>query len=103
MRFRPRCRREERRAVPCHRMQWGAALPIERRHLHKGGHMPITSIVEFPPVEDHYPREGYHRVTRQLNDWRPITRRSEFGEGLLAHVHSIAEDGGVVVVEVWQD
>ena len=65
--------------------------------------MPITSIVEFPPVEDHYPREGYHRVTRQLNDWRPITRRSEFGEGLLAHVHSIAEDGGVVVVEVWQD
>jgi quinol monooxygenase YgiN len=65
--------------------------------------MPITSIVEFPPVEDHDPREGYDRVTRQLNDGRSITRRSEFGEGLLAHVHSIAEDGGVVVVEVWQD
>jgi quinol monooxygenase YgiN len=65
--------------------------------------MPITSIVEFPKVEDEDPREGYDRVTRQLNDGRPVTRRSEFGEGLLAHVYSVAEDGGVVVVEVWQD
>ena len=65
--------------------------------------MPITSIVEFSPVEGEDPLEGYDLVTRELNDGRPMTRRSEFGEGLLAHVYSVAEDGGVVVVEVWQD
>jgi hypothetical protein len=65
--------------------------------------MPITAIVEFTPVEGQDPRAGYDRVTRELNDGRPITRRSEFGEGLLAHVHNVTEDGGAVVVDVWQD
>ena len=32
-----------------------------------------------------------------------MTRRSEWGHGLLAHVHSVTEDGGAVVVDVWQD
>jgi hypothetical protein len=65
--------------------------------------MPITAIVEFTALEGEDPREGYDRVTRELNDGRPITRRSEFGEGLLAHVHSVTENGGAVVVDVWQD
>ena len=65
--------------------------------------MPITAIVEFAAVEGEDPREGYDRVTRELNAGHPITRRSEFGEGLLAHAHSVTEDGGAVVVDVWQD
>ena len=65
--------------------------------------MPITSIVEFPPVEGNDPREAYDRVSRELNGGRPMTKRSEWGEGLVAHVYSVAEDGGVAVVEVWQD
>ena len=65
--------------------------------------MPITAILEFAAVEGEDPREGYDRVNRALNDGRPMTRRSEFGEGLLAHVHSVTENGGAVVVDVWQD
>ena len=55
--------------------------------------MPITAIVEFTAVEGEDPREGYDRVSRALNDGRPTTRRSEFGEGLLAHVHSVTDEG----------
>jgi hypothetical protein len=65
--------------------------------------MPITSIVEFPPMEGVDPREAYDQLTRELNDGQPMTRRSEWGEGLLAHVHSVAEDRTTVVVDVWQD
>ena len=65
--------------------------------------MPITAIVEFTPVEGEDPREGYDLVNRALNDGHPMKRRSDFGEGLLAHVHSVTEDGGAVVVDVWQD
>ena len=36
--------------------------------------MPITSIVEFSPVEGEDPLEGYHLVTRELNDGRPMDK-----------------------------
>jgi hypothetical protein len=65
--------------------------------------MPITSIVEFPPMEDIDPREAYDQLSRELNDGQPMTKRSEWGKGLLAHVHSVAEDRTTVVVDVWQD
>jgi hypothetical protein len=69
----------------------------------KGAAVPITSIAEFAPLEGADPRAGYDRVTRELNGGQPMTKRSEWGEGLLAHVHSVGEDGSVVVVDVWQD
>ena len=65
--------------------------------------MPITAILEFTAVEGEDPREGYDRVSRELNDGRPMTTRADFGEGLLAHVHSVTDNGDAVVVEVWQD
>jgi|SRR5215208_4324205 hypothetical protein len=65
--------------------------------------MPIVSIAEFPPVEGDDPRELYDRVTRELNDGQPMTRRSDWGKGLLAHVYSVNEEGAAVVVDVWKD
>jgi hypothetical protein len=65
--------------------------------------VPITSVTEFAPVEGMDPREVYDRVTRELNGGQPMTKRSEWGEGLLAHVHSVGEDGTTVVVDVWRD
>jgi quinol monooxygenase YgiN len=38
-----------------------------------------------------------------LNGGQPMTKRSEWGEGLLAHIHNVAEDGTVLVVDVWRD
>ena len=65
--------------------------------------MPIMSVAEFAPWEGVDPREVYDRVTRELNGGQPMTKRSDWGAGLLAHVHSVGEDGSSVVVEVWQD
>ena len=47
--------------------------------------MPITAIVEFSPTEGLDPRESYDRLTRELNDGEPMTRRSQWNDGLLAH------------------
>ena len=65
--------------------------------------MPITSIVEFPPTEGMDPREAYDSISRELNGGQPMTKRSEWGEGLLAHSHNVGEDGSVLVVDVWRD
>jgi quinol monooxygenase YgiN len=40
---------------------------------------------------------------RELNGGQPMTKRSEWGEGLLAHIHNVGEDGTVLVVDVWRD
>jgi hypothetical protein len=65
--------------------------------------MPITAIVEFPPIEGVDSREAYDRISRELNGGQPMTKRSEWGEGLLAHTHNVGEDGSTVVVDVWRD
>ena len=65
--------------------------------------MPITAIVEFSPTEGLDPREGYDRLTRELNGGEPMTRRAQWNDGLLAHSYSVGEDGGAVVVDVWRD
>jgi hypothetical protein len=65
--------------------------------------VPITAVTDFAPIEGVDPREAYDRVTRELNGGQPMTKRSEGGEGLLAHVHSVGEDGGGVIVDVWRD
>ena len=65
--------------------------------------MPITAITEFAPMDGADSREVYDRVSRELNGGQPMTKRSEWGEGLLAHIHSVAEDGSTVVVDVWRD
>jgi hypothetical protein len=65
--------------------------------------MPITAIVEFPPIEGLDPREAYDRISRELNGGQPMTKRSEWGEGLLAHTHNVGQDGSTVVVDVWRD
>jgi hypothetical protein len=74
-----------------------------RRPYQRGGHMPITAVVEFPPVEGEDPREAYDRISRELNGGRPMTKRSEWGAGLLAHTHNVGEDGSALVVDVWRD
>jgi hypothetical protein len=65
--------------------------------------MPITAIVEFSPTEGLDPREGYDRLTRELNGGEPMTRRSQWNDGLLAHSFSVGEDGSAVAVDVWRD
>jgi hypothetical protein len=65
--------------------------------------MPITAVVEFPPMEGEDPREGYDRISRELNGGQPMTKRSEWGEALLAHTHNVGEDGSTLVVDVWRD
>jgi hypothetical protein len=65
--------------------------------------MPITAIVEFSPTEGLDPRESYDRLTRELNGGEPMTRRSQWNDGLLAHSFSVGEHGGAVAVDVWQD
>jgi hypothetical protein len=65
--------------------------------------MPITAVSELQPIEGMDPREGYDRITRELNGGQPMTKRSEWGEGLLAHIHNVGEDGTVLVVDVWRD
>jgi hypothetical protein len=65
--------------------------------------MPITAVSELAPIEGEDPREGYDRITRELNGGQPMTKRSEWGEGLLAHTHNVGADGSVLVVDVWRD
>ena len=65
--------------------------------------MPITAVSELQALEGEDPREGYVRVMRELNGGQPMTKRSEWGEGLLAHIHNVGEDGSVLVVDVWRD
>ena len=65
--------------------------------------MPITVVSELQPLEGEDPRDGYVRVMRELNGGQPMTKRSEWGEGLLAHIHNVGEDGSVLVVDVWRD
>ena len=43
--------RRRSRSSRCIRQEHPYSVAVKRRHLHKGGHMPITSIVEFSPVE----------------------------------------------------
>jgi len=65
--------------------------------------MPITAIVEFSPTEGLDPRESYDRLTREVNGGEPMTRRSQWNDGLLAHSYSVDEHGGAVAVDVWRD
>ena len=65
--------------------------------------MPITAVSELQALEGEDPREGYVRVMRELNGGQPMTKRSEWGEGLLAHIHNVGENGSVLVVDVWRD
>jgi len=65
--------------------------------------MPITAVSELQALEGEDPRDGYVRVMRELNGGQPMTKRSEWGEGLLAHIHNVGEDGTVLVVDVWRD
>jgi hypothetical protein len=65
--------------------------------------MPITTVSELQPLEGEDPRDGYVRVTRALNGGQPMTKRSDWGEGLLAHIHNVGENGTVLVVDVWRD
>ena len=65
--------------------------------------MPITAVSELQALEGEDPRDGYVRVMRELNGGQPMTKRSDWGEGLLAHTHNVGEDGSVLVVDVWRD
>ena len=65
--------------------------------------MPITAIVEFSPTEGIDPKESYDRLTRELNGGEPMTRRSHWNDGMLAHSYSVGEDGSAVAVDVWRD
>jgi hypothetical protein len=65
--------------------------------------MPITSIVEFSPVEGEDPKENYESLSRELNGGELMTRRSEWNDGLLAHCYSVGDDGSAVAVDVWRD
>ena len=65
--------------------------------------MPITVIAEFPKTEGRDPRQVYDDVCRELNDGKPMTQPSDWGQGLLTHSYSVGESGEAVAVDVWED
>ena len=76
---------------------------MEAPNPQEGGLMPITVIAEFPRTEGRDPRQDYDDVCRELNDGKPMTQPSDWGEGLLTHSYSIGENGEAVAVDVWED
>ena len=65
--------------------------------------MPIVAIVEGSPQEGQDPREMYDQLTRELNNGEPLTRTSHWGDGLIAHVYCVGDDGTSIGIDVWQD
>jgi quinol monooxygenase YgiN len=66
--------------------------------------VPITVVIQWEgdaPDED--ARELYEQVSQEVVGAPRPSRTSDWGGGLLAHVHSVSEDGRACVVEVWQD
>jgi quinol monooxygenase YgiN len=65
--------------------------------------VPITVVIQWkdPPEED--ARELYQQVTQEVAGTPRPSRTSDWGGGLLAHVHSVDADGRACVVEVWED
>jgi hypothetical protein len=64
--------------------------------------MPITVIAEFPKVKGRDPRQEYDALTREMNDGRPMTQLSDWGDGLLSHSYSVDENGDSVAIDVWE-
>ena len=65
--------------------------------------MPIAVIVEVTAEEGQDPRDIYDRVIREVNDGEPMTRTSQWNDGLISHVYCVGEDGSSVAVDLWQD
>ena len=53
-------------------------------------------------MEGRDPRQDYDELTRELNDGRPMTDVSAWGNGLLAHSYSIDGNGDSVAIDVWE-
>ena len=65
--------------------------------------MPIAVILESPPQEGRDARETYDQLTRELNNGEPMTRTSDWSDGLIAHAYCVGDDGGSIGIDVWQD
>ena len=65
--------------------------------------MPIAAIVEIPAQEGQDPREIYDQVVREVNNGEPMTRTSQWNDGLIAHAYCVGDDGSAVAVDLWQD
>jgi hypothetical protein len=65
--------------------------------------VPIAAIVEGPPLEGQDPREMYDQLTREISNGEPMTRTSQWSDGLIAHIYCVGEDGGSIAIDVWQD
>ena len=64
--------------------------------------MPITVVLQWEGESEGDPLELYEQVGEELFGTRRPSKTSDFGAGLLAHVHSVGENSACVV-EVWQD
>jgi hypothetical protein len=65
--------------------------------------MPIAVILETLPQEGQDARETYDQLTRELNNGEPMTRTSDWGDGLISHTYCVGDDGGSIGIDVWQD
>jgi hypothetical protein len=66
--------------------------------------MAITVVIQWdePPTQWDA-RKLYDEVTEEVAGKRQPSRLSDWGGGLLTHIHSVGEDGRAAVVEVWED
>ena len=65
--------------------------------------MPIVAILDWPPDEGLDMKAEYDRVADELNGGRPFSSLSDWGGGLISHVAAATQDGGGIVVDVWED
>ena len=64
--------------------------------------MPIIAILEWPHMEGLDMQAEYGRVADELNGG-PFTSLDDWGGGLLAHAAAATDEGGGLVVDVWED
>ena len=65
--------------------------------------MPITVLIQWDEPPEGDARELDGQVSQEVAGKGQPSQLSDWGGGLLAHIHSVAEDGNGVVVEVWED
>jgi hypothetical protein len=64
--------------------------------------MPIVAIVEFPPQADLDMQTEYRRIAEEVNGG-PFRTLSDWGGGMIAHAAAARDDGGGLIVDVWED
>ena len=66
--------------------------------------MPIATLVEWTePTPGLDSAQSYEDITLLANDGKPMEQLSDWGPGLIAHFASPTDNGGWLVIDVWED